>query len=811
MENEIPEQAPAPESSEPAKGYRKQPKKEQKSAPPADKPKKAYTPPKPSITVQKWPALLEAINSGNIDTLRQLIADGVNVNTVREGFSPLMIASTAGQVETARFLLQAGVNVNDTDDDGNTAFHRAASYQSGTAIIELLLESGINVNARNRFKKTALMLAEELGHKDIVRSIQAHLDRAAIDEQEWQAFLNTPEGEPYKRRRQLDLLNRYAEFIWAPPVGLAFAGLLLGALFGAAMLTAFIGLVLGSLGIAAGVHQTRTLTAYFDSLEPLPHLDIHIVRAKRKAREPLPPVQKKKPAEPAFAVPAAPPAAAPPASPVVVAASEKAAPSVPAVTPGSGDAEAADAILVTEEKAAPASSAAVPILEEARAAAPLVAPAPPKPAPEPVKTREPHIDPVLPKPASAASVVVRTPAAPASAAARAGRPKATPAPSGRSFEMPDKRVLIIAAAALLVIALLGTAFMLRRDLERWYFAKQLRSRGFDTSPHAVPEAAEKNDLESIDLFIRAGVSLDAADGKGRTALMIAAEKGRADMLAKLIEKGANVNFTAPAKKGPVSALQAVLSVPDLSEAHLRVLQYLLDHGADVKARDSSGRTALFFAAERGREQVAALLLDHGAEVNATDVRGDFPLLSAACGGHTGVARLLLDRGADVKQTMHDQTPFLCAVEEGHLGTMKLLLERGADVNTQTAGGVTVLTIASGLENLAAVTLLLEKGADPASGYLPAPFLALSGRKVSIRAANSRISAVLRQVAKAAARDGYTITLDAVEDRKVTLRTKDSWNRVLHKLAVNNNLLLLVKDREVVVLSYDPAAVKKTPF
>ena len=53
----------------------------------------------------------------------------------------------------------------------------------------------------------------------------------------------------------------------------------------------------------------------------------------------------------------------------------------------------------------------------------------------------------------------------------------------------------------------------------------------------------------------------------------------------------------------------------LKRGHLEVAKFLLDHGADVNARDGF---ALIEASVYGHLEVAKLLLDYGADVNARD-------------------------------------------------------------------------------------------------------------------------------------------------------------------------------------------------
>ena len=59
------------------------------------------------------------------------------------------------------------------------------------------------------------------------------------------------------------------------------------------------------------------------------------------------------------------------------------------------------------------------------------------------------------------------------------------------------------------------------------------------------------------------------------------------------------------------------------------MQLLLDRGADVKARDKGGRTALLAAASRGNTDVIKLLAARGADLRATDEAGGTALMWAA--------------------------------------------------------------------------------------------------------------------------------------------------------------------------------------
>ncbi|KAL3452045.1 ankyrin repeat-containing domain protein [Aspergillus insuetus] len=76
----------------------------------------------------------------------------------------------------------------------------------------------------------------------------------------------------------------------------------------------------------------------------------------------------------------------------------------------------------------------------------------------------------------------------------------------------------------------------------------------------------------------------------------------------------------------------------------KVAMLLIDHGANVEARNKKGRTALHIAAKHDRNvEILLVLLAAGAELNAADRQGDTPLCHAL--GNADVYRCLLNMGA----------------------------------------------------------------------------------------------------------------------------------------------------------------------
>lgn len=100
------------------------------------------------------------------------------------------------------------------------------------------------------------------------------------------------------------------------------------------------------------------------------------------------------------------------------------------------------------------------------------------------------------------------------------------------------------------------------------------------------------------------IDIDAANATGETPLMMAALRGRTDWVARLIERGAQVN--------------------------------------------RAGWTPLHYAASGGSPPTVKLLLDRGAAIDARSPNGTTPLMMAARYGAIDSADLLRERGADLR-------------------------------------------------------------------------------------------------------------------------------------------------------------------
>jgi ankyrin repeat protein len=99
-------------------------------------------------------------------------------------------------------------------------------------------------------------------------------------------------------------------------------------------------------------------------------------------------------------------------------------------------------------------------------------------------------------------------------------------------------------------------------------------------------------------------------------------------------------------------LHMALLAPD-RRTHIAVLEYLVQVGTDVDARDRSGYAPLHFAARGKYAEAMKLLLDHGASIDPANKDGITPLRQTLLSGPWSIAatELLLSRGANPEARM----------------------------------------------------------------------------------------------------------------------------------------------------------------
>ncbi len=220
------------------------------------------------------------------------------------------------------------------------------------------------------------------------------------------------------------------------------------------------------------------------------------------------------------------------------------------------------------------------------------------------------------------------------------------------------------------------------------------------------DAVKNRDRAAVRSLMEQHVNVNAAQPDGTTALAWAANRDDLETAGLLIRAGAKVNAANEYGVTPLS-----LACTNRSAA---MVERLLQAGADPNAALWTGETPVMVCARTGNVETVKLLLSHGADLNAKETQQEqTALMRAVAEKHPDVVRALIDRGADVRARSKDGfTALLFAGQQGEVASAKMLLAAGADVNERTPKNGTALVVAaaSGREQFA--ISLLENGADP---------------------------------------------------------------------------------------------------
>jgi ankyrin repeat protein len=141
------------------------------------------------------------------------------------------------------------------------------------------------------------------------------------------------------------------------------------------------------------------------------------------------------------------------------------------------------------------------------------------------------------------------------------------------------------------------------------------------------------------------------------------------------------------------------------------VQALLERGFDPNSVNPQGQYALVLALRMSSLAVAGLLIAHPAtRVEVRTSKDESPLMLAAIKGQLAICRALIARDADVNKP--DWTPLHYAASSGNAEVVQLLLDHYAYIDAASPNGSTPLMMAAMYGSSAAVSTLLDAGADP---------------------------------------------------------------------------------------------------
>jgi ankyrin repeat protein len=156
-------------------------------------------------------------------------------------------------------------------------------------------------------------------------------------------------------------------------------------------------------------------------------------------------------------------------------------------------------------------------------------------------------------------------------------------------------------------------------------------------------AVSTNHLEVVTLILDMGVNVNALTNIGKSALHIAARQGYVEHVDLLLKNGAQINTTTfKSKRTPLHS-----ACMCLEPSAAKVVQLLLEKGADIDARDEDGFTPLHISVIHGNLRTLKLLLREKAQVNLCDKNGATCLHHAVIHDSKEICKCLISYGANV--------------------------------------------------------------------------------------------------------------------------------------------------------------------
>jgi ankyrin repeat protein len=223
-------------------------------------------------------------------------------------------------------------------------------------------------------------------------------------------------------------------------------------------------------------------------------------------------------------------------------------------------------------------------------------------------------------------------------------------------------------------------------------------------------ALAAGDIAAMRVELEAGADANGVDNPPAMATWLpvyhAAEAGRADMLALLVEFGADIDRRDKNGDRPLDWSARYGEMP--------IVRLLVGAGAtpDPREADTDVKVPLVEAANGGHVDVAHFLLDSGADPNRGSRHDGTPLHEAAGLSDTTLAARLIALGADpaARRDMTRETPLHNAARWGRVEVVRRLIKAGAPLDARDWHGQTPLWIAARLGRHEIVELLISAGA-----------------------------------------------------------------------------------------------------
>lgn len=228
----------------------------------------------------------------------------------------------------------------------------------------------------------------------------------------------------------------------------------------------------------------------------------------------------------------------------------------------------------------------------------------------------------------------------------------------------------------------------------------------------------------IDVLLNYGSQPNAKSREGKTPLFEAIQVGRADIVTRLLEHGADPNLPGPKHMlWPATYQSACLQVllsygatpkkcPGIMELaasinNIESVRILLKAGVNPNTKKDGVYTPLCTSIRDDRPELLQLLLASGADPNVP--ASEYPAFKCVTHDRIHFLPTLVTAGAD----LHSPKGIVeTAVSFKNLEALNWLLDQGVSPNDRNSKGMSPLTTAIREDRIDIVDLLLLRGADP---------------------------------------------------------------------------------------------------
>ncbi len=164
---------------------------------------------------------------------------------------------------------------------------------------------------------------------------------------------------------------------------------------------------------------------------------------------------------------------------------------------------------------------------------------------------------------------------------------------------------------------------------------------------------KKGNIKNVKNLLSKGASPDgyiSSFGKIKPALITAVRTANYKIVEILLKNGANPDFKGNADTSPL--IETCFADDNLNK-HFKILKLLIKFGADVNMQ-VYGDSALASAVMKGNVKVVKYLVEHGANVNTVDLFGNTILINLCNlkNEQYEIAKYLIKKGADIRIKNH---------------------------------------------------------------------------------------------------------------------------------------------------------------